>query len=106
MAMDHAALLEVLDVLKAGDRVRVAAETMYQALIDTEVSAVNGAGPWERSPARTNQRNGASSRTLSTPAGDLALRIGEAARRVVLPRPFGSSSAGGSCVVRGGDGGL
>jgi putative transposase len=37
MALDHAALLEVLDTLKAGDageRVRLAAETMYQALID------------------------------------------------------------------------
>ena len=78
MALDHAALLEVLDALKAGDageRVRVAAETMYQALIDTEVSATIGAGPWERSPARTNLRNGSRPRTLATPAGDLALRI-------------------------------
>jgi len=78
MAMDHAALLEVLDALKAGDageRVRVAAETMYQALIETEVSATIGAQPWERSEARTNQRNGSRARTLSTPAGDLALRI-------------------------------
>jgi putative transposase len=78
MAMDHAALLEVLDALKAGDagdRVRVAAETMYQALIDTEVSATIGAGRWERSPARNNQRNGSRPRTLATPAGDLALRI-------------------------------
>ncbi|GAA2573918.1 hypothetical protein GCM10010210_56850 [Pseudonocardia hydrocarbonoxydans] len=78
MAMDHAALLEVLDALKAGDagdRVRVAAETMYQALIDTEVSATIGAGRWERSPARSNQRNGSRPRTLATPAGDLALRI-------------------------------
>jgi hypothetical protein len=32
--LDHAALLEVLDALKAGERVRVAAETMYQALIE------------------------------------------------------------------------
>ena len=53
MALDHAALLEVLDALKAGDageRVRVAAETMYQALIETELSATIGAQPWE--PAR------------------------------------------------------
>jgi len=48
MALDHAALLEVLDALKAGDadeRVRVAAETMYQALIETELSATIGAQP-------------------------------------------------------------
>ena len=78
MALDHAALLEVLDALKAGDageRIRVAAETMYQALIETELSATIGAQPWERSPSRTNQRNGSRPRTLSTPAGDLALRI-------------------------------
>jgi len=78
MALDHAALLKVLDVLKAGDageRVRVAAETMYQALIETELSATIGAQPWERSEARTNQRNGSRPRTLSTPAGDLGLRI-------------------------------
>jgi putative transposase len=78
MALDHAALLEVLDALKAGDageRVRVAAETMYQALIDTELSATIGAQPWERSTSRTNQRNGSRPRTLSTTAGDLALRI-------------------------------
>jgi hypothetical protein len=59
----------VLDTLKAGDageRIRVAAETMYQALIDTELSATIGAGPWERSEARTNQRNGSRPRTLST----------------------------------------
>src|SRR6476646_6200281 len=78
MALDHAALLEVLDVLKAGEageRVRVAAETMYQALIETELTATIGAQPWERSRARTNQRNGSRPRTLSTTAGDLQLRM-------------------------------
>jgi Transposase, Mutator family len=78
MALDHAALLEVLDTLKAGDageRIRVAAETMYQALIDTELTARIAAQPWERSETRTNQRNGSRPRTLSTNAGDLQLRI-------------------------------
>jgi transposase-like protein len=78
MALDHAALLEVLDTLKAGDageRVRVAAQTMYQALIDTELTATIGAQPWERSESRTAQRNGSRPRTLSTNAGDLQLRI-------------------------------
>jgi len=59
MALDHAALLEVLDVLKAGDageRVRVAAETMYQALIETELSATIGAQPWERIAHQPTQR--------------------------------------------------
>jgi transposase-like protein len=78
MALDHAALLQVLEALQAGDageRVRVAAETMYQALIETEAAAVIGAQPWERTETRTNQRNGSRPRTVSTPAGDLALRI-------------------------------
>jgi putative transposase len=44
-------------------------------LIETELTATIGAGPWERSPSRSNQRNGSRPRTLSTPAGDLALRI-------------------------------
>jgi hypothetical protein len=41
MALDQSALLEVLDVLKAAevdDRIRQAAETIYQALIEAELS--------------------------------------------------------------------
>ena len=78
MALDHAALLEVLQTLTdadVSDRVRGAAQTMYQALIDAELTAVIGAGPWERTDARTAQRNGSRPRTFSTQAGDLELRI-------------------------------
>ena len=53
MALDNAALLEVLEAMQAGgveDRVRTAAQTIYQALIDAELTSVIGAGPWERSP--------------------------------------------------------
>lgn len=56
MALDQSALLEVLDVVKASaaeERIRLAAETVYQALIDAEATAVIGAGPWEHSDART-----------------------------------------------------
>ena len=78
MALDQSALLEVLDALRnadAADRIKQAAETIYQALIDAELSAVIGAGPHERTASRTNQRNGARPRTISTTAGDLELRI-------------------------------
>ncbi len=78
MALDHAALLEVLEALRgtgADDRIRAAAETIYQALIDAELTAVIGAGPWERTETRTAHRNGSRPRTLSTTAGDLELRI-------------------------------
>ena len=50
-------------------------QTIYQALIDAELTAVIGAGPHERSDTRINQRNGSRPRTLSTIAGDLELRI-------------------------------
>ncbi|MBW0126815.1 IS256 family transposase [Pseudonocardia oceani] len=78
MALDQSALLEVLDALKAadvGDRVRQAAETVYQALIEAELTDAIGAGRHERSAERSNQRNGHRTRTLSTTAGDLELKI-------------------------------
>src|SRR4051795_8845113 len=78
MALDNAALLEVLEAMQAGgveDRVRTAAQTIYQALIDAELTAVIGAGPWERTEQRTAQRNGSRARTLTTTAGDLELQI-------------------------------
>jgi putative transposase len=78
MALDQSALLEVLDALKVadvGDRVRQAAETIYQALIEAELTDAIGAAPHERSAERTNLRNGHRIRTLTTTAGDLELRI-------------------------------
>ena len=78
MALDQSALLEVLDALKAadvGDRVRQAAETVYQALIEAELTETIGAALHERTEHRTNLRNGHRTRTLSTTAGDLELRI-------------------------------
>jgi transposase-like protein len=78
VALDQSALLEVLDALKVadvGDRVREAAATIYQALIEAELTAVIGAGPHERSAERSNYRNGSRPRVLTTAAGDLELRI-------------------------------
>src|SRR3954453_16797263 len=77
MALDNAALLEVLEAMQAAgveDRVRTAAQTIYQALIDEELTAVIGAGPWERTDARTTQRNVSRPGTLTTTAGDLERR--------------------------------
>ena len=78
MALDQSALLEVLEMLKGGDveeQVRQAATTIYQALIEAELTAVIGAAPNERTTDRVAQRNGHRSRTLTTTAGDLELRI-------------------------------
>jgi putative transposase len=78
MALDQSALLEVLDALKAAevdDRIRQAAETIYQALIEAGLSSVIGALPHERSSSRTGHRNGHRPRVLASTAGDLELRI-------------------------------
>jgi putative transposase len=78
MTLDQSALLEVLDALKAADvddRIRQAAETIYQALIEAELTVVIGAGPFQRTEDRLAQRNGHRHRLLTTTAGDLDLRI-------------------------------
>jgi putative transposase len=76
VALDQSALLEVLEVLKAADvddRIRRAAQTIYQALTEAELTAVTGAAPHERNPDRLAQRNGHRPRVLATPVGDLEL---------------------------------
>jgi hypothetical protein len=48
VALDQSALLEVLDARTAAevdDRIRQAAQTIYQALIEAELTAVLGAAP-------------------------------------------------------------
>jgi putative transposase len=78
MALDQSALLEVLEALRTaevGDRVRQAAETIYQALIEAELTEAIGAAPHQRTDDRAAQRNGHRTRILSTTAGDLELRI-------------------------------
>jgi putative transposase len=78
MALDQSALLELLEALKAADvddRIRSAATTIYQALIEAELSSVIGALPHERTDTRTAQRNGHRPKTISTVAGDLELQI-------------------------------
>ncbi len=78
MALSQSALLELLDAIKeadVADRVRESAATIYQALIEAELTSVIGAEPHERTDNRLAQRNGHRPRTLSTTAGDLELRI-------------------------------
>src|ERR1044072_7946032 len=98
MALDQSALLEVLEALtvaEVGDRVRQAAETVYQALIEAELTEVIGAGLHERSDARTAQRNGHRTRTLSTTAGDLELRIPKLRTGSVFSSLLGRRPPGG-----------
>src|SRR4029077_1883541 len=64
-----------LKAAEVDDRIRQAAETIYQALIEAELSAVIGALPHERTGSRTAHRKGRRQRVLASTAGDLELRI-------------------------------
>ena len=78
MALTDHDLSELLAALKAGemtDTIRSSLEWVLQQLIEAEATAFIGAAPFERSEARTNQRNGHRPRLLSTAAGDVELEI-------------------------------
>ena len=64
-------VLEVLKAAEVDDRIRQAAETIYQALIEAELASVIGAAPHQRTEARAGWRNGHRPKTITTTAGDL-----------------------------------
>ena len=72
---DATALLDALQDRPDLDVVHEMVAWLYQALINTEATEVIGAEPHERSITRTTRRNGHRSRTLSSKAGDLELKI-------------------------------
>jgi hypothetical protein len=59
---------EALKVADVDDRIRSAAATIYQALIEAELSSVIGALPHERTETRTGMRNGHQPKTISITA--------------------------------------
>jgi len=78
MALNQSALLELTEALRSADEgqlMRSLLHTILQALIDAEAQAHIGAGPHERSDGRLTQRNGTRAKTVSTTAGDLAVKI-------------------------------
>ncbi len=78
MALDHSALLELLETLRSTDEndlMRRALGTILQSLVDAEASAFIGAQPHERTDGRTTQRNGTRDKTVTTAAGDLTIAI-------------------------------
>ena len=78
MTLNHPALLELTEVLRTADGgqvMRMMLSAMLQALVDAEATSVIGAGPYERSDARTTQRNGTRDKTVSTTSGDLTVKI-------------------------------
>jgi putative transposase len=77
VALTHDDHTQLLEMIRAGgdvDVVRASVEMVLQALIEAEATEVIGASPHERSETRTNQRNGARARLLSTKAGDVELK--------------------------------
>lgn len=78
MALTESDLSELLAALKAGemtDTIRTSPEWILQQLIEAEATAAIGAAPHQRADTRTAERNGHRSRLLSTPAGDVELKI-------------------------------
>jgi transposase-like protein len=78
MALDQSVLSELLDAFRTGeglDLVREAVTLVCQELIETEFTARIGAERYERTEARTTERNGHRPRVLATKAGDVELAI-------------------------------
>ncbi|WP_238586203.1 transposase [Rhodococcus rhodochrous] len=76
--LSQSALSELLDAFRAGegvDLIRESVRMVMQELIETEVTEQIGAGRYERTDARTTERNGARPRLVTTQAGDVELRI-------------------------------
>jgi len=78
MALSQSAVAELLDAFRAGDGVNLIRESVQlvlQELVDLEATHEIGAGPYERTETRTNERNGSRPRLLATQAGDIELSI-------------------------------
>jgi len=58
-----------------GDFLRSVAEAVLQVLMESDVEGLIGAGRYERSPERSNYRNGFRDRALDTRLGTLQLRV-------------------------------
>ena len=88
MTLTQSDVSELLDAIRAGgdiDVIRKGVELVLQALIEAEATEAIGAERYERSDSRTNQRNGARSRLLTTKAGDIELRIPKLRRGSFFP---------------------
>ena len=67
-----------------------------QDLVDAEAAAVIGAGRHERTPHRTNRRNGKRLKTVATTAGEVEVGDPQAVHGVVLPVPAPPAQVGGA----------
>ena len=82
---DTAQLWETFRAGGGAELVRGAVRLVLQELIEAEVTEAIGAGRYERSDARVNERNGHRPRLLATQAGDVELRIPKLRKGSLLP---------------------
>ena len=88
MALSDTATAQLLETFRASGGaglIREAVELVLQELIEAEAAEAIGAGRYERSDARTTQRNGHRPRLLATQAGDLDLKIPKLRKGSFLP---------------------
>jgi transposase-like protein len=88
MALDQSVLSELLDAFRSGeglDLIKESVRLVCQELIEAELSAAIGAERYERTPERTNERNGHRARLLSTKAGDVELALPKLRRGSFFP---------------------
>ena len=82
---DTARLWETFRAGGGAELVRGAVRLVLQELIEAEATEAVGAGRYERSEARVNERNGHRPRLLATQAGDVELRIPKLRKGSLLP---------------------
>src|SRR5689334_12119201 len=87
MTEDRLPLAELLQKAGEGDFLRTVAEAVLQLLMESDVEGLIGAGRYERSPERSNYRNGFRERALDTRLGTLQLRIPKLRQGAYFP-PF------------------
>ena len=88
MALSDVATAQLMESFRAGggaELVRDAVRLVFQELIEAEAALAIGAGRYERSETRTNERNGHRARVLATQAGDVELRIPKLRRGSFMP---------------------
>lgn len=106
MAMNQFALLELVEALKAAgvdDRILVAAQNMYGALVDAEAEGVIAAGLWKRTQAHGDPERVEAAGVVEHNRGP-ALAGPEAADRVMLPQPAEAAAHRPGPVLAGGGG--
>ena len=88
MALDQSVLSELLDAFRTGeglDLVREAVTLVAQELIESELTAHIGADRYERTDARTTERNGHRARVLVDQGGRRGAGHPEASQGELLP---------------------